>query len=315
MSNTLVPRLLTEWLDSNRHRAYPLDMDNESSGLPSAFLVDALFITSHNVASDKLYIKSVISSGDNVNISMTCYVDDTPTELGIVAVVPFSTEPGTGIPVVIDAGEYNISGVLVIGDVSCMNTVRSVIELTEEQGRVFPGCVRSINDTLIGIRVNGELYTGVVTLEAGDGIEFTTVEDNGEVTIKISATADRLLPPENMEITSDADILAAAIESYGHPVRSICGVKPDSDGNISFATPETGEDSSEYVEVSSAGPGTITIGIANDTTVTTCVDNTAQIESLVQNISNLNDRTGEFNDRIRAMEDAQSNINLQISRS
>lgn len=316
MADNIIPRLLPEWLNSNQHRAYPLDESTVGNGLPFALLVDALFLNSGNIDSDRLYISSVVKSGDNVNISMRGYVDGEDTDFGIVAVLPFSTEIGSRVPITKTTDTYTLAGTLVIGNIDCMNTAKAVITLDEQKGKLFPGCVRSTDETLIGLRVNGVVYTGVVTLEAGDGVEFSVNDENkDDVVVKISMKQDIVVPPENMVIVDDNTLLAEAVESYGKPIRTICGVKPDEEGNITFATPVSGDEGEQYVEATGVGVGAISLTIANDTTDTKCEDNSLQVESLTQNIGVLNERTGLLEERVRGLEEAQSNLSLQISRS
>lgn len=316
MSEQIIGRLLPEWLNSNQHRAYPLDESTVGNGLPFSFLVDALFINSPSVSSEKLYISSVTRSSTNILVSMGGYVAGVATDFGVVATVPFSTVSGTHVPIAVTGDNFTLAGSLVIGDTKCMESAPAVIELGEEKGLLFPGCVRTVDDTLIGIKVNDTLYTGIVTLEAGEGIEFTTSAgtEDGETVITITSTA-YTVPDENLEIVDDGTLLERAIEAYGKPVRTICGVSPDDSGDIVFSTPEAGGDSDQYVEASSTGIGTVCLTIANDKTDSTCTDHSAQIDSLAQSLSNLNERSVEIHEGINAVDDAVSNLALQVSRS
>lgn len=319
MSEQIIGRLLSEWLNSNQHRAYPLKDSTVGNGLPFGFLVDAFFITSTSINSARLYISTVTRSNTNILIKMGGYVDNEVTDFGVVATVPFSATPGTSIPIAISGNNFTLAGSFIIGDTKCMETVPAVIELGEELGVLFPGCVRTTHDTLIGIKVNGTLYSGVVTLEAGEGIEFTTKENEaGETVITITSAGDYTIPEEALDkmIVDDTALLKKAIEEYGEPVRTICMVPPDADGNIVFSTPKTGDaDSGQYVEASSTGIGTVCLTITNDKTVVNCTDHSVQIEALVQSLSNLNERSVDIHEAVMAIDTAVSGLALQVSRS
>lgn len=316
MGEQIIGRLLPEWLNSNQHRTYPLDESTVGNGVPFGFLVDALFINSPTIDSERLYISSVSRSNTNILIRMGGYVERVKTDFGVVATIPFNTVSGAHIPISVVGGNFTLAGSLVVGDTKCMEYVPAVIELDEYKGLIFPGCVRTVSDTLLGIKVNDILYTGIVTLEAGEGIEITASagDEEGETVITITSTA-YTVPDENLKITSDSELLANAIEAYGKPVRTICNVSPDASGDIVFSTPDAGGESEQYVEASSTGIGTVCLTIANDKTDITCTDRSAQIEALTQALSNLNDRSVEVHEGVNALDDAVSNLALQVARS
>ena len=318
-----IGRLLPEWLNSNQHRSYPLDDLANGNGLPTSFLVDALFIASDNVDATKLYISSVTVSGDNVRINLKGYItsgdnnDSTEEDFGVVATVPFSTAPGTSVAFDLTTTTYTLVGNFVIGNVKSMEDVVGPLVLTETQGRIFPGCVRTVSDLLFGIQVNNAIYTGVVTLEAGDGIEFNVdTSDTGNVIIKMSCS--NYTPPDgNLIIVDDYTLLNNAIAKFGYPIRTICGVNPDAEGNIIFATPEKGEgeEVTKYMTAEGVGDGAVYLAIANDDTKYECLDKSAQIDSLSQNLSKLNERATELDEVLTAIELANSNLAQQIARS
>lgn len=313
-NSEIVPRLRLEWLDNNRLRSYPLD---NSSDVPTPLFVDALFLNSQSIDSNRLYIKSIIKDGDNVNVFMAGYVNDTQTDFGLVASIPFDTAINARIPILKETADYLLAGTITIGDINCMNEAATVIELTEESGRLFPGCVRQTHETLLGIKVGDTTYTGIVTLVAGDGVEIDVMAGSelGETVITLSVSPDRIAD-DNTAIRNDAELLAAAIKAYGDPVRTICGVSPNPLGDITFAKPEIApdEDDGEYITVTSASDGVISLAIANDTTDTRCTDNTNKVESIAKNLGSLNQRAGELDEILRALDEAVSNLSLQVSR-
>lgn len=306
-----IARLLPEWLGGNQHRAYPLDVDSYGSGIPTQLLVDAFFLVSAGIDRVHLYISDIVKGNTNLHISLAGYLHGMAVSFGVVATVPYNTKTGTHVPISVSTADYTISGDLVIGSMDCVSQLPTALELTENSGRIFPGCVRVIDSSLLGISVDGQLYTGIVTLSAGDGVDIQVVEREDSTEIIISSTAYSE-PSENTTIVDDSSLLRQAMELYGKPVTSLCGVKPDDNGNISIVSPS---DDKQYIAVTQVGDGAISLGIANDQTVTQCVDTTAQIESLAVSLSNLNERSGAIHEGVQAMDNALSNLSLQVSRS
>lgn len=313
MGEQIIGRLLPEWLNSNQHRVYPLDESTVGNGLPTSFLVDALFICSASVDITRLYIKSIVKNGTNIIIRLAGYVNKVSTDFGNVAIVPIDTAMGTNIPVELSGDNYKLSGSFVIGNAKSLDSTQSIFEFDEDSGLIFPGCVRNTENTLLGIKIDDVLYTGVVTLEAGDGIEFTVTENEEGTVITINSTA-YTLPEENMEITTDEELVQEAVNLYGTPVRTICNVAPDASGNITLATPESGKDGEQYVTAVKAGDGAISLTIANDTTSLECEDDSAQFDSIMQSLNNLNDRAADQAEILSGLEDSVSNLALQVYR-
>lgn len=314
MNVKTIGRLLPEWLDSNYHRSYPLDDSADGNGLPTSFLVDALFLVSDNVDSTNLFISSIFVSGDNVQIELSGTVNGSDVNFGTVAIIPFTTAKGSNIAVEIVGEAYTITGNFVVGDVKSMEKVPSILNLSKSSGRIFPGCVRTISDMLFGIKVNDTIYTGVVTLVAGTGIDIDVEELENETVINIK-NSEYELPDENKIIVNDQTLLDNAIKNFGYPIRTICGVPPNINGDITFSTPESGEDADKYVVATGAGAGSIYLTIANDSDEFKCIDKSAQIESLGQTLTNLNERAANLDEVLAAIETANSNLSLQISRS
>lgn len=311
-TDQLVPRLATEWLNGNQHRAYPLDDSTAGNGLPTAFLIDALFFNSSTIDSLSLYISSIVQAGDNILVSMAGDVEGVSTDFGVVATVPFSTTMGAHVGIDKRGNNYHLSGVLVIGDTSCISSITPLLELTWDEGRLFPGCVRTKEESLLGIEVDGVVYSGIVTLVAGDGISFEVRDTDEGTEITVHNTNYAVPEEKNGIIVDDATLLRKAIELYGNPITTVCGVPPDADGNISFVVQNQNE---QFVAASYVSDGAISLTIANDQVVTQCTDTSEQVTSLVESISNLNARSGEIHEGVQALDNAVSNLSLQVSRS
>lgn len=316
------PRLLLEWLDGNQHRAYPLDESTAGGNarIPYPLFVDALFSITSNIDRTSLYISKLVVGDISLRVFLSGSVNGVDTELGAFADIyldPAATPSGTEVPISVTGDTYTVSGTLVIGNIQSASELPATLTLTPAAGLIFPGCVRTYN-TLTGLSVNGELYTGTVTLEAGDGIEFDY--DSSTNTLKISST-NYEIPEENTYIVSDETLLREAINIFGDPVRSINGQFPYN-GNINIVDPplssgSAGQDSSgnSYVSVEQVGLGAISITLTNDNTVTTCNDDIiVTVDSLMSSVANLNDRIASIDTAVSALDKASSNLAIQLSR-
>jgi hypothetical protein len=318
MSEQIIARLMPEWLSSNQHRAYPLDETTIGDKIPTPLLVDALLLVSPNIDRESVYVSSIIKDGTNIHMTISWLINkDINKDISqgkVHVVIPYNTTMGTHVPILYNDNGCTICGEVVIGNIHCVDAMQTITEITKDGGRFFPGCVHTSSDTLLGIKVRDTIYTGVVTLEAGDGIDLAVATDSdGGTTITINSTP-YMMPVDNKLITTDEELLKAAIDLYGKPVRTICDTLPDDAGNIVLAAPGSGKGSEQYVTAISAGEGAVCLTIANDTTDTTCTDDSAMIESIMQNLSNLNNRAGDQHEMILGLEDAVSNLSLQISR-
>ena len=313
MSEQIIGRLLPEWLSSNKHRSYPLDDTANGNGLPTAFLVDALFINSSNIDNAKLFINKVVIVGDNVHIGMSGYVDSELTDFGTVCIIPFDTKSGTNIPIFKFEEQYKLAGTFVVGDVKSLENVSSVIKLDENSGRLFPGCVRKEEDMVLGIKVGDVIYSGVVTLEAGEGISFNVITNNrDETTIQINCKEFEI-PIQNLDIIGDEDLLGRLLSNFGPPVRTICGVSPDDNGNIDFAAPSASEEG-KFIKARSVGEGAVALDIPDEEGELNCNDRTPQLDALAQNISILNERAAAIDESIVALDSAQSNLAIRVAK-
>lgn len=315
-------RLLLEWLDSNQHRAYPLDESTSggNSVIPFPLFVDALFTVSANVDRTRLFINKLVVGDTSLRVYLSGYVNDVLIDFGSVADIPLSSTQGTEISVDVATVEYSVSGSLVIGNIESVQELQAVTSLAISSGLIFPGCVREESIGLTGIEVDGVIYSGVVTLSAGAGVSFSVTESGGSVTIAINAV-NYTVPSVNTQITSDEELLDEAISMFGYPVRSINNITTDETGNISIVEGGNSSGSEDeggspaYVTVTAAGQGALTISLTNDTTVTQCNDDlTVTVDTLMSGVANLNDRIAEINDAITAIDKANNNIAIQLSR-
>lgn len=308
MSSNEIVRISSEWLDANKSRAYPFDdaCADAPNRIPSPVFTDAFFQTS-GVGSGGIFVNRVVLGQTSFQI----YIASSDRDIGLLADIPYTTEERTQIPVdiMLDDGA-TISGVLVVGDVTEIKNMQSDSVLTEAAGKFFLGCVREISDNrLLGIKVNDKLYTGVIDLVAGDGIELAVEELEEETKITVSAK-DRSVPPENMIITDDATLLKEISKLYGTPVAMINGVKPDAQGNITLAYPTAESGGKGYTPFPSA-TGTIILQDASGASET--CENTL-IETIMANIAELNNRSARHAETLDALDTANNVMSISLSR-
>lgn len=322
MTAEIPPRLLLNWLDANQHRAYPLDASTAGGNalIPYPLFVDAIFSVTENIDRARLYVSRLVVGDVSLKVFLSGYVDESSEDFGVIADIPLTTQRYTEIPVSVTTVNYIIAGTLVVGDMSSVSTVAADTVIPLESGQVFPGCVRAYPETT-GIAVNGTVYTGVITLEAGDGIElsYSRDEETGEQTITISST-NYVIPEQNTYITSDSELVEEAVSIFGAPVRTINNQFPDDDGNINIVDPPPSSDSSgtesrASVQVEQAGYGAISITLSNDNTITTCDDDTTiTVKGLMNSVADMNDRITAIDTAITALDKANSNLAIQLSR-
>ena len=328
-------RLLMEWLDGNQHRAYPLDESTSgaNAAVPYPLLVDALFSVTSGIDTTRLFISKIVTGAVGVSFWLKGYLEGGAElidfgEVASVSLDPEATPPGTSVPIAVTTATYSIEGSIVIGDISSVLKMPANTTLTLETGKFFPGCVRVLEKGVTGLEVNGEVFTGLVTLEAGEGIEFDTSTTAVDGIIKINATGYVLPEDWSQTIRNDTELMTEAVEAFGLPVRSIQGFLPDQAGNISIVDPpvESSASSDEsdssdegggsaYVTVISANNGAIAITLANDDTITACDDDiTVTVNSLMSSVANINDRLADIDTGITALDRANNNLAIQLSR-
>lgn len=338
-------RLHTEWLTANLSRAYPLaDATGGMPGtIPCRLLADAFILIYGDVKEHEttLYINKVISSSTEVVFYLTGRFGDNYKGFGPVATFDKQCDIGTVKSFEISHDGILVSGKLVAGDLHSGDDIPTALDLTETTGALFPGCYRVAPPGLQGIEVDGIIYTGVVELVAGDGINISVDEQDTHTAIVISVP-EYTLPDENLVIVDDKTLLREAIEEYGVPVRSLNNFKPDEEGNIDIVAdevsiteaqedveglaeteePETPEEEDEikmYLTVkeinspddpiSDAGSGVIQVTI---TKPQEC-ELSEVLDSLLSMTQELNQRATKLDSAITTIDTAQANLASRLT--
>lgn len=92
--------------------------------------------------------------------------------------------------------------------------------------KLHSACIHFMSGQAVqAIKINNTTLTGVVTLEAGDGIKFSIQDGN---VIKISVDEDYL------NLVWSRNIAQYYTSVSGNPIRTINGISPDANGNITI---------------------------------------------------------------------------------
>ena len=211
---------LTEFFDDNTHKCYPFADVND---LPTDFLVDAHFVTTSNIAKDKLYISSVSIDADYVRIDLAYSINDTKIiELGTVLDCAISDKRNTEhvIKLINDENEVIIEGSITIGSFDTISSMSIGVYNLGTKGRLFSQCVIPVTEWCTGLVINGRLYTGIVELNLDAG--FTVTTDDTTNVITLGAEAFRL-PDGNLDTISEEEMQVIAASRLGKGVTSING--------------------------------------------------------------------------------------------
>lgn len=328
MSGEIV-RISSEWLDANKFRAYPFDEScaNAAGRIPPSVFTDAFFITT-GLSGGPLIIRRVVLG----QTSFQLYMAAADVDLGLVADILYDTPDRTQIPIQASyGGGISLDGVLIVGNAQDIKTMQADNELDEENGKLFYGCCREFSKPgVTGIRVGNTIYDGVVDLVAGDGINITTTEGTGGVTT-IQITAPSRVPPEaNTEVINDSTLLDELIDLYGSPVTTINGVGPTESGNILLVHPSkvsstndgasTGSGDDEVSTGSGGGytvfpvSGSVGAVVLGDATGAQEACEDTLVETIMSNISELNNRLSRISESIDAIDMANNVMSISLSR-
>lgn len=314
-------RLLPEWLNANYHKAYPFAESTAgiSGGFPSTFLLDMQLLTGGPINVDRTYIGRVEQDGSSVSLYLfTVPTDtDTPTELGLLARIPFNTAPETEIPVELkndDVGAL-LNGYVTVGLADISQTFPdAVTEIEEAASLLYDGVVIPVTNWTTALIVNGELVSGDINLVAGSGINFRagTLTQNGvQVPVIYVECVDSI--QGNSDITTDQELADYIYNKYGRPVCSINGCKPNlSNGDIQIqiktVDATTSDDTTNpSVTISSGGTGYLTI--TDNRTAPCCTLDDQQI--VINNIAAVNERAARLENTITALETNLNGISAQ----
>ena len=315
-------RLLPEWLNANYHKAYPFAESTAgiSGGFPSTFLLDMQLLTGGPINVDRTYIGRVEQDGSSVSLYLFTVPTDTntPTELGLLARIPFNTAPETDIQVELKNADTGVllNGYVTVGIATDISWIfpNAVTEIAEDAGLLYEGVVIPVTNWTTALIVNGELVSGDINLVAGSGINFRagTLTQNGvQVPVIYVECVDSI--QGNSDITTDQELADYIYSKYGRPVCSINGCTPNlSTGDIQIqiktVDATTSDDTTNpSVTISSGGTGYLTI--TDNRTAPCCTLDDQQI--VIDNIAAVNERAARLENTITALETNLNGISAQ----
>lgn len=304
-----IVRVASEWLDANKSRAYPFDEScaDSPNRIPSEVFTDAFFAVS-GVGYESLYVNKIVQGPTSFQV----YVRTESKEIGLLSDILYTTPERTQLSVDIDTGDgITLSGLLVVGNVTAIKSMSPITDMDISAGRFFNGCVRDFTTGGVqGVKVGDKIYRGIVNLVSGEGITLSTETNptNGETKIVIEAES-RKVPDDNLIIRDDITLLKELWNLSGPLVHTINGVTPTADGDIILAYPSA--DGAKGFSPFGTDAGTIILQDYSGESGS-CEDDL--VESIMSNISELNDRSARIAETVTAIDTANNVMSVSLSR-
>ena len=303
-------RLLPELLDDMTNKSYPFETSYKyplSTGIFVDMLITTIGVDEHAV----LYIRRIVGSTSEILLYVGIHTNGEDIALTDPIVVPKTDITYNSVDFYVYENNINLYGYVTTGIYESLTDVLGDSgDLDKTQLPIYSGCVVAIDNTAIGILVNDIRLTGDVRLIAGDGIKITPVVENNEPYIEISL-AD-FVPAENMEITSDEELLDNITADLGQPITSINGYSPV-DGNFVIKGADNDKENSVQLSVTttSTTDGILEINVP---AVTACaVDIQTAAAAFTSSVSSLADRVVALDQFTTALETAVNFLNQQIA--
>lgn len=305
--------VLKKWMEENTARPFPLDdsVNRDTTipypiiigltlQIPSSMLDDPSASTPAIANNYKVYVGSVeiVPRG----ITVTIMVGDEREEVARAFATFAEMEAHDGqypkkysiFPLEVNNPDLQgVSGDIYFGPLGILNSLHGLYELDVDSGLIDVSCIVPYPDHLRGLSINGKVLTGDITFVAGENIELSLEE--GEIVISY-------IQPDKEGILSREALLDALVQRYGHPILTINGIQPDSEGNITIAPSTDGEDDNSCVDITDLDHG---IALSN-VCATPCCDRDEYMDKIARSIGELNTRAARLSSYL---ESVTSNIN------
>lgn len=241
--------VLQEWLDENSHRQFPLD--DTASGidatgsftLPTTFMVDMFLAVPLTADVTKFFVKNIVVSSCFSEVTIGYKKPDLseisvgkfsrlPASQSQYAVYPF--EPSTQA-ITSDLPFTTMTGALVINTFDDIITKPGSWAFTYAAGKILSTRISQGLAALRSFTVGTQLFTGNIILKEGSNVTLTPSYDAGTDTTTITVSANiGAMDDLAIPLTNDASVLANLIATYGTPMTSLNGVKPDASGDFTL---------------------------------------------------------------------------------
>lgn len=223
---------LREFLDENAHRSYPFKGPNS---LPTELILDLHLLISGVTQTldykENLVINKVIVSTGYISLSFAYKTDTTLTNIGS-ATIPINDAEKT------QSFSVTNNSILIDGSITlgyCDSSFIGTYNL-DNSGLIFEGCVIPVTQWCTGLLINNKLHTGIVTIEVSDGVVLTPQYNEGSTTLAFSIRDYSNISSDDID-KEIASQIGNIIDTQSF-VKTINGVKPDTEGNISLVIGE-----------------------------------------------------------------------------
>lgn len=257
-----------EWCDANMHNKYPIADDATTLSttgiyLPSSFLVDVQIILpsmSDTDAAERLFISSIERHGEFLDVFLSYHTDaDGDILCAAIDNIPLSLRNTSDLakrtfnirPAAMSSNELSaLSGRAIVGTCVDMEWVGR-LEFDYDATKLLSLRVYVVDTALRHITVCDSLgvrhtISDNFILEAGDGIDinvdYETLEDAGNteevpvITISKSSAPVEVSTSVTDTVMLDTvdDIVNAAMQKLGNPIRYINGIPANDEGRITI---------------------------------------------------------------------------------
>lgn len=239
-------KILKEWLDGNAARQFPLDdtadgVDTTGSfTLPTTFLLDAFLCVPPAFATSGFFISRIVvrARSSQVFVSYKNPVSSDEVLVGSFASIPIPVTSFYSFQFTALAqsvGEYSwlesVTGVVIAGYTDLISKCPGDWEFSYESGKLLSTRVSRGVAGIAALKINDALYTGNLTLKAGDNCflepSYNALTDETTVVINFN-------PAGTDYLVSDDAVIAKLTDTYGAPIRSINGMRGDASYNFAL---------------------------------------------------------------------------------
>jgi hypothetical protein len=277
-----------EFTDKNLHRSYPLldsSSGNDTSGsftLPTSLITD-MYLCVPNIPEvdvNKFYVSYVIARRATIEIGISYDDAATPDILGsfksVLVEAPLQqtylfTPAGNEVVGPLTALSI-MTGQITIGNPRETSTLLGNWRFDPLETYISP---TRVSQGLINVQyfsVGDNLFTGVINLSGGPGVDLDVVTAGDTTTITVNVDTD-----SSTAILTDDDVITALTNDVGPPIRSVNGILADANRDFSVQ----GGDCTEVTGLSAG------ISIGNPC-ATPCCPEDENIASLKGSVESLN---------------------------
>ena len=306
-------RLLREWLEQNVNKSYPFDTATIPTGLFTDMLLQVVGAPTGNV-----YVSNITAHDDKMAVYLAVGDKVGTVSMTEAIIIPKSSDNFQTTTFYCHSADNRIvsDGEITTGMADVLNNFNGSVDFDYDGGKVYDGCVIHADNIIHRLIVDNTVIPGDVELVAGDGIIITPeITETGSARIHIDVASYDLIT-ENMNITSDRDLLLSIISTEGRPVTSINGVRPNMNGNIDLYSVDTDETNNEeavkykYITVTPVADGVLSLSVPGMVVCDT--DISSYTQTTTDNIAALNERCAYLQSFCTSLETSLNFINTQL---